>query len=132
MCRPRHLERQGALAAPTDAVNPQPNADCCRQIASECRNFRFVCQRVDGISDFNGLHSRNHDDEVQFYAFDILMSDGEDIRKLPLHLRKASLARLFARRVDGIFLSDFEQGEIGPRFRYVAGTNRAIVRSESA
>jgi bifunctional non-homologous end joining protein LigD len=29
-------------------------------------------------------------------------------------LRKASLSRLLARRVDGIFLSDFEQGEIGP------------------
>ena len=29
-------------------------------------------------------------------------------------MRKASLARLLARRVDGIFLSDFEQGKIGP------------------
>ena len=25
---------------------------------------------IDGVSDFNGLHSRKHDDEVQFYAFD--------------------------------------------------------------
>ena len=49
-----------------------------------------------------------------FYAFDILVSDGEDLRRLPLSMRKASLARLLARRVDGIFLSDFEQGEIGP------------------
>jgi len=23
---------------------------------------------VDGISDFNGLHSRRHDDEIEFYA----------------------------------------------------------------
>ena len=68
---------------------------------------------VDGRSDFNGLHSRKHDDEVQFYAFDLLVSDGEDLRRLPLSMRKAS-ARLLARRVDGIFLSDFEQGEIGP------------------
>jgi ATP-dependent DNA ligase len=29
-------------------------------------------------------------------------------------MRKTNLSRLFARRVDGIFLSDFEQGEIGP------------------
>jgi hypothetical protein len=29
-------------------------------------------------------------------------------------MRKANLARLLARRVDGIFLSDFETGEIGP------------------
>jgi bifunctional non-homologous end joining protein LigD len=51
---------------------------------------------------------------VQFYAFDILVSDGEDLRGLPLSMRKASLSRLLARRLDGIFLSDFEQGEIGP------------------
>jgi len=42
------------------------------------------------------------------------VSDGEDLRRLPLSMRKANLARLLARRVDGIFLSDFEQGEIGP------------------
>ncbi len=69
---------------------------------------------VDGISDFDGLHSRQHDAEVQFYAFDILMSDGEDLRQLPLSMRKANLARLLARRVDGIILNPFEQGEIGP------------------
>jgi bifunctional non-homologous end joining protein LigD len=69
---------------------------------------------VDGISDFNGLHSRRHDDEVQLYAFDILALGGDDLRGLPLHLRKTNLARLLARRPEGIFVSDFEQGEIGP------------------
>jgi len=29
-------------------------------------------------------------------------------------MRKTNLVRLVARRVDGIFLSDVEQGEIGP------------------
>jgi bifunctional non-homologous end joining protein LigD len=65
---------------------------------------------VDGRSDFNGLHSRRHDDEVECYAFDMLVSDGEDLRKLPLSMRKTNLAR----RVDGIHLAPFEQGEIGP------------------
>ncbi|MCJ9702187.1 hypothetical protein MOV74_13900 [Bradyrhizobium sp. SHOUNA76] len=32
---------------------------------------------VDGISDFNALHSRKHDEEVPFYAFDILALGGE-------------------------------------------------------
>ena len=45
---------------------------------------------VDGRSDFNGLHSRKHDHEVEFYAFDILVSDGEDVRKLPLTMRKTN------------------------------------------
>jgi bifunctional non-homologous end joining protein LigD len=69
---------------------------------------------VDGISDFNGLHSRRHNDEVQLYAFDILALGGEDLRAMPLHIRKNNLARLLARRPDGIIISHYEQGEIGP------------------
>jgi bifunctional non-homologous end joining protein LigD len=69
---------------------------------------------VDGISDFNVLHSGKHNEEVQLCAFDLLAMDGDDLRDLPLSMRKANLARLLARRPDGIFLSEFEQGEIGP------------------
>jgi bifunctional non-homologous end joining protein LigD len=69
---------------------------------------------VDGVPDFNALHSLKHDHEVQFYAFDMLAGDGKDLRDLPLSLRKTNLARLFARRPDGIFVAPFEQGEIGP------------------
>ena len=38
----------------------------------------------------------------------------DDLRRLPLSMRKANLARLLVGRPDGIFLSPFEQGEIGP------------------
>jgi bifunctional non-homologous end joining protein LigD len=69
---------------------------------------------VDGVADFDALHSRRHDDEVQLYAFDILALDGDDLRRLPLSTRKTNLARLLARRPDGIFVAPFEQGEIGP------------------
>ena len=53
---------------------------------------------VDGISDFNALHSRRHDEQVQLYAFDILALDGEDLRVLPLSTRKTNLARLLRGR----------------------------------
>jgi len=69
---------------------------------------------VDGYSDFNALLSGKHNEEVQLCAFDVVAMDGEDLREQPLSLRKSNLARLLARRPDGIFLSDFEQGEIGP------------------
>ena len=69
---------------------------------------------VDGRSDLNGLHSPKPDGEVTFYAFDMLVSEGDDIRKLPLSMRKTNLARLLARRVDGTHLAPFEQGKIGP------------------
>ena len=69
---------------------------------------------MDGISDFDALRSGKHDDEVQFCAFDILAEGGDVLRKLPLSMRKANLARLLARRPEGIFVNPFERGEIGP------------------
>jgi bifunctional non-homologous end joining protein LigD len=51
---------------------------------------------------------------VQLYAFGALALEGDDLRKLPLSLRKINLARLLARRAEGIFVAPFEQGEIGP------------------
>ena len=69
---------------------------------------------VDGISDFDALHSGRHNEEVQLCAFDVLAMDGDDLHKLPLSMRKTNLARLLARRPDGIFVNPFEFGEIGP------------------
>jgi bifunctional non-homologous end joining protein LigD len=65
---------------------------------------------VEGFFDFDALHSRRHNDEVQLYAFDILALDGDDLRKLPLSMRKTNLDRLLARRPEGIFVNPFERG----------------------
>jgi bifunctional non-homologous end joining protein LigD len=69
---------------------------------------------VRAYSDFDALVLRQHDDEVQLYAFDVLALEGDDLTKLPLSMRKSNLQRLLARRVDGIQLAPFELGEIGP------------------
>ena len=58
--------------------------------------------------------ARKRDDEVQLYAFDILAMGSDDLRSLPLHLRKMNLERLLARRPDGVTVAPFERGEIGP------------------
>jgi bifunctional non-homologous end joining protein LigD len=90
------------------------------EAARKVRQRRFVLDGeavvlgVDGIADFNALHSRKHDHEVQFCAFDILVAGDDDLRGLPLSMRKANLERLLARRPEGIFVSPFELGEIGP------------------
>jgi len=73
----------------------------------------FDCRRRSRAAAY-ALHSRKHDDEVQLYAFDVLALDGDDLRRLPLSMRKTNLARLLARRPEGIFVAPFEQGEIGP------------------
>jgi bifunctional non-homologous end joining protein LigD len=39
---------------------------------------------------------------------------GDDVRDLPLSIRKTNRQRLLARRPDVIFQSDYERGEIGP------------------
>ncbi|WP_396604989.1 RNA ligase family protein [Bradyrhizobium sp. YCK136] len=90
------------------------------EAASKVRQRHFVLDGeavvlgVDGISDFNALHSRKHDHEVQFCAFDILAEGGDDLRMLPLSMRKANLERLLARRPEGVFVNPFERGELGP------------------
>ena len=76
------------------------------EAALENKQQRFVIDGEavllgdDGVSDFNGLHSRRHNDQIKLYAFDILALDGDDLRTLPLHLRKEKLARLLAKHRD--------------------------------
>lgn len=69
---------------------------------------------VQGISDFNALHSGKHNDEAQLYAFDVIELDGADLRDEPLTHRKRKLADLLRRRPEGIFVAPFEAGAIGP------------------
>jgi ATP-dependent DNA ligase len=77
---------------------------------------------VNGSSDFNALHSGKHGAEVQLCAFDVLAVDGEDLRDLPLSMRKANLERLLRGRPDGMFINPFEIGAIGPDlFRAACG-----------
>jgi ATP-dependent DNA ligase len=90
------------------------------ETARQIRTKQFVVDGeavvlgVDGHSDFDALHSRKWDDEVQLYAFDVLALDGEDLRKLPLSMRKVNLERLLARRPNGIYVAPFETGALGP------------------
>jgi ATP-dependent DNA ligase len=80
------------------------------EAARKIRQKRFVLDGeavilgVDGVSDFNALHSRKHDHEVQLCAFDILVEGSDDLRALPLSMRKANLQRLL--------VNPFERGEI--------------------
>ena len=90
------------------------------EAALKDRQKRFVIDGeavilgVDGISDFDALHSGKHNEEVQLCAFDIFVEGSDDLRKLLLSMRKANLERLLARRPEGIFINPFERGEIGP------------------
>jgi hypothetical protein len=54
----------------------------------------FFVLGIDGVTDFDALHSRKHDDEVQFCAFDILVAGDDDLRRLPLQRHGTSAALL--------------------------------------
>lgn len=63
---------------------------------------RRLALGVDGISDFNALHSREDDHEVQFCASIFSKKGGVDLRML---VRKTNLERLMARRPEGVFVN---------------------------
>jgi ATP-dependent DNA ligase len=72
-----------------------------------------VILRQDGVADFDRLHSRHHDSEVQLLGFDLLELDGTDLRKEPLMHRKATLASLLRRSRDGIQLVEHIEADDG-------------------
>jgi len=77
-------------------------------ILRPCQNSSFACRPP-----AKALRLGKENESVKLLAFDNLALNGDDMRKLPLSIQ-GQLQRLLARRPDGIFLSDFEQGKIGP------------------
>jgi len=77
----------------------------------------IVVEGPSGASDFAALQadlSAGRTDRFRYYVFDVLYEEGADLRKLPLHVRKARLAGLVAGAPDVVRLSeDFaEDGEV--------------------
>ena len=69
------------------------DAECC-------------CADEDGISDFDALHSRVNDHSAFAYAFDLLMVEDTDIRRLPLSERRNRLAKLLRKAKPGVRWSE--------------------------
>ncbi|WP_245473830.1 hypothetical protein [Bradyrhizobium zhanjiangense] len=66
---------------------------------------------VDGISDFNALHSRKHDQEVQL--FDLLAMDGDAPPRPAAASAQDQSGAAAGRRWEGITVAPFDRGEIG-------------------
>jgi ATP-dependent DNA ligase len=56
----------------------------------------------DGISSFGRVRYGRHDASVFLYSFDLIELNGDDLRREPLAVRKATLARLLARVAPGL------------------------------
>jgi bifunctional non-homologous end joining protein LigD len=68
----------------------------------------------DGIPSFDRIRYRRHDTTVFLYAFDLIELDGEDLRRDPLTVRKATLASVLARAVPGLRSTEHLEEEDGP------------------
>jgi ATP-dependent DNA ligase len=52
-----------------------------------------------GLASFERIRYRQHDGDVFLYAFDLIESNGDDLRRDPLQVRKATLASILAKAV---------------------------------
>jgi bifunctional non-homologous end joining protein LigD len=55
-----------------------------------------------GLAVFDLLRSFRHDHAAVLCAFDLLEADGEDLRRLPIEIRKAGLVQLLRKPSQGI------------------------------
>jgi bifunctional non-homologous end joining protein LigD len=68
----------------------------------------------DGIASFNRIRHHRYDDCVFLYAFDLIELNGDDLRRDPLNVRKATLASVLARAAPGLRLNEHLDEEDGP------------------
>jgi ATP-dependent DNA ligase len=67
----------------------------------------------DGIACFDHIRYRRHDGRVFLYAFDLIELGGDDLRREPLEVRKATLASVLAKAGSGIRFNehlDYDDG----------------------
>jgi ATP-dependent DNA ligase len=78
-----------------------------------------VCADSNGKPDFDLLHSRCNDDVAVACAFDLLMLEGEDLRRYPFALRKAMLRKLLKAERVGLQYVDHIEGDGDKMFEAV-------------
>jgi bifunctional non-homologous end joining protein LigD len=67
------------------------------------------------VPSFDRIRYRRHDGSVFLYAFDLIELNGDDLRREPLEVRKATLASVLAKAAAGLRLNEHiehEDGEI--------------------
>jgi bifunctional non-homologous end joining protein LigD len=77
-----------------------------------------VCCGDDGVPSFDHIRYRRHDASVFLYAFDLIELNGDDLRRDPLEVRKATLANVLARAERGIWFNDHIEDDGPTVFRH--------------
>jgi bifunctional non-homologous end joining protein LigD len=66
-----------------------------------------------GLPSFNRIRYRRHDANVFLFAFDLIELNGDDLRRDPLDVRKATLSSVVAKAGAGIRYNEHIEGD-GP------------------
>ena len=72
-----------------------------------------VCCDDNGMPSFDRIRYRRHDASVFLYAFDLIELNGDDLRRDPLDVRKATLSSVVAKAGAGIRYNEHIEGD-GP------------------
>jgi bifunctional non-homologous end joining protein LigD len=72
-----------------------------------------VCCDEDGMPRFDRIRYRRHDASVLLYAFDLIELSGDDLRREPLAVRKATLKSVLAKAGPGLRLNEYIEAD-GP------------------
>jgi bifunctional non-homologous end joining protein LigD len=64
-----------------------------------------------GVTSFNRVRYRHHDESIFLYAFDLIELNGDDLRRDPLDGRKAKLEMILAKAGAGIRFNEHMQGD---------------------
>jgi ATP-dependent DNA ligase len=66
-----------------------------------------------GVASFDLIRHHRHNDRAFLYAFDLIELNGDDLRRDPLEVRKATLASVVAKARPGIRFNEHIEGD-GP------------------
>jgi bifunctional non-homologous end joining protein LigD len=84
-----------------------------------------VCCDDHGMPSFDRIRYRRYDDRVFLYAFDLIELNGDDLRRDPLEVRKATLASTLAKAAPGLRFNEHLEHEDGETvFRHACKMGR--------
>jgi bifunctional non-homologous end joining protein LigD len=89
---------------------PRIIEEAARMQGSAILDAEAVCLDEKGVAQFDTLHSRTADQLAVACAFDLLMRDGDDLRRRPLIERKSALGKLLIRSRGGIQYVEHAEG----------------------
>jgi ATP dependent DNA ligase domain len=71
-----------------------------------------------GVTSFNRVRYRHHDESIFLYAFDLIELNGDDLRPNPLEARKATLELILFKAGPGIRFNEHMEGDGETVFRH--------------